>query len=108
MSKKIRIIKNDEVERLIFSKPKGGEFSIFIETDDEVFVLNHVMVSNISRAYHWVFGHPHLEALEMRLKKLAKHERKEGSPEKQFVETQRAEEEIQREADVWMAESRHM
>jgi len=106
MSKRIRVIKNDEVERLIFSKPKGGEFSIFIETDDEVFVLNHVIVSNISRAYHWVFGHPRLEALEMRLKKLASHERKAGISEKQFVETERAEEEIQKETDAWIAESR--
>lgn len=108
MSKKVRVIKNDQVQRLILSKPKGGEFSIFVETDDEVLVLNHVTVSNISRAYHWVFGHPRLEALEMKLKKLAKHERKPGLPEKQFVETERAEEEIQREADAWIAESRLM
>jgi len=108
MSKKIRVIKNDDVDRLIFSKPKHGEISVFLELDDEVIVLNHLIVSNLSRAFHWVNGHPRLYALEMKLKSLAKHEVEEGRPEKQFIETERAEEEIQKEADVWLAESRRM
>jgi len=108
MSKKIRVIKNDEVNRLVFSKPKHGEISVFLELDDEVLVMNHIMVDNISRAFHWLNGHPRLYALEMALKRLAKHERVEGRPENQFIETERAEEEIQKEADNWLAESRRM
>ena len=108
MSKKVRIIDNDEVERLIVSKPKSGEVNMFIELEDQVLVLNHITVSNISRAFHWVNGHPRLYALEMALRRLAKHERKEGLPEKQMIETERQEEEIQREADAWLAEGRRV
>ncbi len=106
MSKKVRVIKNDQVNRLVLSKPKHGEISVFVELDDEVLVLNHVMVDNMSRAFHWLNGHPRLYALEMALKKLAKHERAAGQPEVQMLETERAEEEIRREADNWLAESR--
>jgi hypothetical protein len=108
MAKKVRVIKNDEVNRLVFSKPKHGEVNVFLETDDEVIVLNHLIVSNLSRAFHWVNGHPRLYALEMALKRLTKREIDEGRPEKQFIETERAEEEIQKEADNWLAESRRM
>jgi len=108
MEKKVRVIKNDQINRLIVSKPKDGEISVFVELDDEVLVLNHITVSNISRAFHWVNGHPRLYALEMSLKRLAKHERKEGVPEYQLIETARAEEEIRREADSWIARSRRI
>jgi hypothetical protein len=108
MAKKVRVIKNDEVNRLIFSKPKHGEVNVFVELDDEVMVFNHLILSNMSRAFHWVNGHPRLYALEMALKRLTKREIKDGRPEKQFIETERAEEEIQKEADNWLAESRRM
>jgi len=108
MSKKVKVIRNDQVNRLVLSKPKHGEISVFIELEDEVLVMNHITVDNISRAFHWLNGHPRLFALEMALKKLAKHERPEGRPEHQFIETERAEEEIQKEADSWLAEGRRM
>ena len=108
MSKKVKTIRNDQVNRLIVSKPKDGEISVFVELDDEVLVLSHVTVSNISRAFHWINGHPRLYALEMSLKKLAKHERRPEHPEYALVETQRQEDDIQRETDAWLAQSRRV
>ncbi len=108
MSKKVKMIHNDQVSRLIVSKPRDGEVSVFVEMEDEVLVLSHITVSNISRAFHWVNGHPRLYALEMSLKKLAKHERKAEHPEYALVETERAEDEIRRETDSWLAQSRRV
>lgn len=108
MAKKVRIIKNEDVSRFIISRPKGGEFSIFVETKDDVIVLSHVTVSNISRAFHWVNGHPRLEALEMRLKKLAPHERIEGFPDWHFEQTERIETEVHKEVAAWVAEGRRI
>jgi len=108
MSKKVKMIHNDQISRLIVSKPKDGEINVFVELEDEVLVLSHVTVSNISRAFHWVNGHPRLYAIEMSLRRLAKHERKANHPEYALVETERAEGEIRRETDAWMAQSRRV
>ncbi len=108
MEKKVRVIKNEDINRLIMSRPKGGELNIVIETKDDVIVLSHVTVSNISRAFHWINGHPRLEALEMKLKKLAPHERIEGFPDWHFEETERVETEIHKDVAAWIAESRRI
>ncbi len=103
MEKKVRIVKDSEVKRIIIAPPSGEkekvwQIMLMVELqDDSKIVFDHATVGNILRSGAWVLYHPQRKAIELVAKRLREEERKKGFAEDQLLETDREEEELIKE-----------
>lgn len=99
--KKIRIINDSDVQRILFGAPAGEKQPrTFIELEDEVFVFNDPTIANISRAFSWVWNHPTCRVMELTHKQFTKEEVKKNYGLDQLIETNRAQDDIQKDIDA--------
>ncbi len=99
--KKIKVIRNQDVKRLLVGTPSRNEdiYAIF-ELDNEFLIFQSATIHNLERGFDWVYQHPKLTSIEMVTHKLAEKERKEGYEEYQLLETSKAEKDVQKEIDA--------
>lgn len=99
--KKIRIINDSDVKRILFGAPTGErQPRTFIELEDEVLVFNDPTVANISRAFTWVWNHPTCRVMEMTHKQFTKEDVKKNYGLDQLIETNRPQDDIQKDIDT--------
>ncbi len=99
--KKIRVIRNQDVMRLLVGTPSRNEdiYAVF-ELKDEFLVFQSATIHNLERGFDWVYQHPKLTSIEMVTHRLRKGERKEGYEEYQLLETTKTEKDVQKEIDA--------
>lgn len=99
--KKIRIINDSDVKRILFGAPTGEKQPrAFIELEDEALVFNDPTIANISRAFTWVWNHPTCRVMEMAHKRFLPEEVKKNYGLDQLIETDRSQDEIQKDIDA--------
>ena len=105
--KKARLIRNQDVKRLLVGTPSTDDdiYAIF-ELEDEFLVFQSATIHNLERGFDWVYQHPKLTTIEMKTHRLRKSERKVGYEEYQLLETSKSEKEIKREIDALFRELR--
>jgi len=99
--KKVRLIRNQDVRRLLVGTPSSDEdICAIFELKDEFLVFQSATVHNLERGFDWVYQHPKLTSIEMVTHRLSKKERKEGYEEYQLLETSKTEKDVQKEIDA--------
>ena len=96
---RVRVYSSSGLRRVIAFIPPGHYHVRFIlEFEDQVIVLQESSVAGLVRAFAGTVLHPSRRALELRVSRVGKRDRKPGYAEWQLLETGRSEEEVLREA----------
>jgi len=96
---KIRIIRNEDVEKVLMGVPNGHKhLRICMKLKNGTFLIfQEATIANISRAYVALKTHPSLQAYELKIKILNEEQRKEEYATHQLIETPRSSSEINAE-----------
>lgn len=96
---KIRIIRNEDVNRVLIGVPKGHKhLRISIELKNGlVLIFQEATIANILRAYTTVKTHPNIRAQELETKTLTANLRKDEYAVHQLLETPKKNEDVESE-----------
>jgi len=96
---KIRIIRNEDVNRVLIGVPKGHKhLRISIELKNGlVLIFQEATIANILRAYTTVKTHPNIRAQELETKTLTVNLRKDEYAVHQLLETPKKNEDVESE-----------
>jgi hypothetical protein len=96
---KIRIIRNEDVDKVLVGVPEGHKhLRVCMKLKNGlVLVFQEATIANIMRAYIIVKTHPSVRTQELRMKTLAVELRKEGYAAHQLLEVTRENEDVERE-----------
>ena len=96
---KIRIIRNEDVDRVLVGVPEGHKhLRISMELKNGlVLIFQEATIANILRACTTVKTHPNIRAQELETKPLTTDLRKDGYATHQLLETPRKNEDVESE-----------
>lgn len=96
---KIRIIRNEDVNRVLIGVPKGHKhLRISIELKNGLVpIFQEATIANILRAYTTVKTHPNIRAQELETKTLTANLRKDEYAVHQLLETPKKNEDVESE-----------
>jgi len=97
--KHAKLYPNSSVERIIAFIPPGHiHVRMILEFEDQIIILQEAVIAAIVRAYALTGLHPQRRVVELRSRRLSRHEKKHGFAEWQLLETVRGEGEVLNEA----------
>jgi hypothetical protein len=89
----VKVLRNSDVKRIIAFIPPGHKHvRLYVEFDNEKYVLQEATIDAILRAYINIITHPTRKATELVVTHIK--EKKQGYADYQHLETSRSEEEI--------------
>jgi len=96
---KIRIIRNEDVNKILVGVPEGHKhLRISMKLKNGlILIFQEATIANILRVYITVKTHPSIRAQELEMKTLTADLRKEGYAVHQLLETPRKNDEVERE-----------
>lgn len=103
----IRIIRNEDVERVLIGVPKGHKhLRVCMKLkDNSAMIFQEATIANILRAYVTIGTHPKIKAQELKMHVLGETPQKQGYALHQLLETSRNQEEIEEELRQFLAKS---
>lgn len=95
----IRIIRNEDVERVLIGVPKGHKhLRVYMKLkDNSAMIFQEATMANILRAYLTIKTHPTIRAQELEMHVLDETLHKQGYALHQLLETSRSREEVEEE-----------
>ncbi len=92
------VIRNEDVESILIGVPKNHKhLRICLKLKDKTLILQEATIANIVRAYVTVKTHPTIRALKLESRELPETEIKSGYAKHQLLESERTNEEIEKE-----------
>jgi len=103
----IRIIRNDDIEKVLIGAPKGHKhLRVCMKLkDNSAMIFQEATIANILRAYVTIETHPKIKAQELNMDVLSETSQKQGYALHQLLETSRSQEEIEEELTQFLAKS---
>jgi len=95
----VRIIRNEDVEKVFIGVPKGHKhLRVYLKLkDNSALIFQEATIANVLRAYITIKTHPTIKAKELKMQTLSEAFKKQGYTSHQLLETSRSQEEIEEE-----------
>lgn len=103
----IRIIRNEDIEKVIIGVPKGHKHlrvCMKLRNNSSI-VFQEATIANILRAYVTIKTHPKITAQELKMHVVGETSQKQGYALHQLLEISRSQEEIKEELRAFLEKS---
>jgi len=103
----IRIIRNEDIEKVLIGVPKGHKhLRVYVKLkNNSAMIFQEATIANILRAYVTVKTHPKMKAQELKMHVLGETSQKRGYTLHQLLEISRSQEEIEEELRTFFEKS---
>jgi len=103
----IRIIRNEDIERVLIGVPKGHKhLRVCMKLkNNSAMIFQEATIANILRAYITIKTHPKIQAQELKMHVLGETSQKQGYALHQLLEIPRSQEEIEEELTEFLEKS---
>ena len=94
----IRIIRNEDIEKVLIGVPKGHKhLRVYVKLkNNSAMIFQEATIANILRAYVTVKTHPKMKAQELKMHVLGETSQKRGYALHQLLEISRSQEELKK------------